>query len=129
MLKNCLIIVGFFFSTLSFSQNLRVDYRAKFHGLNIDENLKPSKKQQASLNQVERMMKNAINSQTIVLFTKPNNQFLLVVEDKMSLDGQMSSNIGQSVLSLHTYLYGLDELTILGHNAGGEFIIEQSCPK
>jgi len=122
--KHPFVIIFFIFSTLSFSQNLRVDYNAEFYGLDIDKNLKPNKEQQTGLDQVERMMRNAINSQTIVLYTKPNNQFLLEVEDKMTVDGQMSSNLGRSVLKLHTYLYGLDETTVLGYNVGEDFIVE-----
>ena len=69
-------------------------------------------------------MKTSVEDQQIVLYTKPNNQFLLEVKDKMTVDNQFQSFLGISILNLHSYIFGKNESIVLGCNKNKNFIVE-----
>lgn len=113
------------FSTLGHAQNeLRVDYNTIFTGFKIDTLQKINKEQKVLLDRTLLMMQKAINQQNITVYTKPNNKFLLIAKKEMVIDGQFESNLGNSLTNVHSYIYGLDENTVLGYDIGGDYIIK-----
>jgi GLPGLI family protein len=120
-----LIYVLTLFSTLGFAQNeLRVDYKTVFTGFKIDSTKELSREEKVLIDRTLRMMQDAINEQIVTLYTKPNNQFLLLAEKEMAVDGQFTSNLGSGLIKLHSYIYGMNENVVLGYDTGKEYIVK-----
>ncbi len=128
ILRNKLRAISFFFfltiSFLSFSQNLKVEYKATFDADIFENSTKMSSKQKRMFKQMQKRLKESVENQKIVLYTKSENQFLLVVEDQMSIDGQFNSYIGVSLLNLHSYVYGQTDSIVLGYTKEESFIVK-----
>ena len=112
------------FSTLGFTQNLRVEYTATFDAYSMEDLPEMSEKQKRVFDRVQKRLKESIENQVITLYTKNENQFLLKVEDQMTVDGQFQSYLGVSLLNLHSYVYSKNDSVVLGYNKDNEFIVK-----
>jgi GLPGLI family protein len=119
--------ITYIFCLISFfgiSQNIKVEYASTFISFEAKSTIDLPSNQKAALMKAEKMMKTSVEDQQIVLYTKPNNQFLLEVKDKMSVDNQFQSFLGVSLLNLHSYIFGKNDSIVLGYSKNQNFIVE-----
>ncbi len=116
-----LFSLSFFYSN---SQHLKINYGIVYNGFEINNASEISKAEMIVVKNVQRRMKDAVESQEITLFTKSNFKFFLFTESNMSIGNSRKSNLGVSLLNLHSYIYGLDASTVLGYDTGGDYIIK-----
>lgn len=90
----------------------------------IDSDIQLTNAEKKLYLKTEKLIGNDINSKKVVLYTKPNNQFLLVSEDELKVDQRFTSQIAESLLNINSYLYGLNDDVVLGYNKGDEYIVQ-----
>lgn len=123
ILRSRILILCFIFSSSIYAQHLKVEYKAIFSGLKQNSTTDISKYEQIILDRVQNKMKYTVESQKITVFTKSNNSFFLILESQMPIERQFDTSLGISLLKLHSYLYG-DENVTYGYDKGADFIVK-----
>lgn len=124
-MRRTIIIALVLFTSFSFAQNIKVDYKSEFIAVTNAENT--AKMSPAVLKQSKLLIKklaNTVEKQNMVLIADSNG-FVLKIQEEMKLDVEsMSSRVGRSMLNLYSYVYANDLEYSYGYDLDKEYVVK-----